>query len=318
VSKHDAPTPDNFRRWLGDVEDALTACLRSFARHLRAQNKARATIRGYVGAGKLLADWLRASADRPDDFAEVTHEHLTEFFSDLFDRGHTPASVANRSRSLQQFYRWLREVEEEIDRSPFDRLKCPTVPEQQVPVVPDEDLKKLLATCKTKSFVDLRDEALIRILVDCGLRRAECAGINVDDLDMDCDDLGVTGKGRRSRRVPFGAKAGRALDRYLRARARHRLAHLPDLWLAQKGPLTADGIHHMVQRRCRLAGIPYIHPHQLRHTSADMAFAAGMSEGDAMRLFGWKSRQMCDRYGAAQADRRAHASKRRLSPADEI
>ena len=115
MSKHDAPTPDNLRRWVGDVEDALTACLRSFARYLRATNKAPATIRGYLGAGVLLADWLRGSADRPDEFAEVTHEHLVDFFTELFSRGHSPSSVADRYRSLQQLYRSLYVVEEDIE-----------------------------------------------------------------------------------------------------------------------------------------------------------------------------------------------------------
>jgi len=55
------------------------------------------------------------------------------------------------------------------------------------------------------------------------------------------DVLLVLGKGRRERTLPFGRKAGEALDRYLRARARHKDAELPWLWLGKKGRLTEWG-----------------------------------------------------------------------------
>ena len=59
--------------------------------------------------------------------------------------------------------------------------------------------------------------AIIRVLIDTGMRLAECAGIRVDDVDFDDNVVVVTGKGRRERAVPFGAKSALAIDRYLRA-----------------------------------------------------------------------------------------------------
>jgi site-specific recombinase XerD len=307
MPKHDAPAADDF-----------APTLRAWARHLKARDKAPKTISNYLSAGQLLATWLRLDRSLPTDFAEVDHHHLDAFFGWMFDQGSAPGSVANRYRALQQLFKWLCEVEEEIDRTPFTRMRPPVVPEKPVPVVADDHLTKLLATCRSKRFHDLRDTAIIRVLFDCGFRRSECAGILLDGLDMELELIMVMGKGRRSRTVPFGAKTGQALDRYLRARRRHPSAHLPDLWLGDRGGLTGDGIRQMLERRCQQAGVPPIHPHQLRHTSVDMALAAGMNEGDAMRIFGWKSRQMLDHYAATRATERAHAAKRRLSPADRV
>src|SRR3712207_2357539 len=54
-----------------------------------------------------------------------------------------------------------------------------------------------------------------------------------------------------------------ALDRYLRARSRHRHAHLPNLWLARDGALTRPGLQKLLERRCAAARLDKIH-----HTSS--------------------------------------------------
>jgi site-specific recombinase XerC len=119
------------------------------------------------------------------------------------------------------------------------KLRAPIIPEQPIPVVPEDGLRRLLATCAGKSFEDRRDTALILLLVDVGPRRAELMGARVADLDFDLDVLLVLGKGRRERALPFGRKTALALDRYLRVRARHKDAALPWLWLGLRGRFTA-------------------------------------------------------------------------------
>jgi site-specific recombinase XerD len=152
------------------------------------------------------------------------------------------------------------------------------------------------------------------------MRRAEVVGLTVDSIDLDNDVVVVVGKGRRPRAIPYGHKTGQALTRYLRARMRHPHAKLTDaLWLAQKGPLTDNGLAQMLERRCAQAGIDRIKPHQLRHTSAHMWFtAAPGDQTSAMRLFGWRSTQMLQRYASSTADARARDAARSLGIGDKL
>lgn len=137
----------------------------------------------------------------------------------------------------------------------------PRVPDQPVPVLSGDELRALLATCKSPGFEQLRDEAIIRLLADTGMRRAELLGLSVEGLDLDQDVAVVMGKGRRQRACPFAHKTGLVLDRYLRARGRHLRATLPSLWLARRGPLSQSGLRMMLQRRGQRAGIGNVHPH---------------------------------------------------------
>ncbi|MET9339205.1 tyrosine-type recombinase/integrase [Nonomuraea sp. NPDC003804] len=290
---------------------------RDFYRELRLLDRSDRTIQGYLEAVEQLEDFCDGA-----DLEELTKTEIGDYLLHVKDT-HSVTTAGNRFRSLRRFYNWMVD-EETLEQSPMRTLKEPKPESKPIPIPPIDDVRKLLATCNTKDHDGYRDEAIIRLFCEPGAPRvAEMAGIEPDRIDFTQDVVAILGKGRKWRAVPFGAKTGKALTRYMRARGKHPLAGSKnpprEMWLGARGKaLTPSGIYQMIERRCDLAGIDRIHPHQLRHFAADAWFAAGGSDQDGMRLFGWSSLEMPRRYGAANAEQRAIQAHQRMALGDQL
>lgn len=293
----------------------LVDLLPSFERSLRARRRSERTIADYTGAARQLEAWLAAQG-MPTAVDAIAREHVEAYIVAELERT-SPSTAASAYRRLQQVFRWLAE-EGEIPASPMARMSPPDLPEAPVPIIDDDRLRRLLAACGGKGFTDRRDHAILRLLIDTGMRRGEVAGLRVADVDWRDQVATVTGKGDKTRHCPFGHKTAEALDRYLRARSKHADSDQPWLWVGRRGRLGDSGIAQMLRRRCAAAGIEPLHLHLFRHTAAHHWLATDGGEGDLMRLMGWSSRDMLDRYGASAADARARDAHRRKRPGDRI
>lgn len=295
---------------------AIDRQITSFRRWLHFENKSEKTRTVYTAAATKFAGWLWENR-AVSDWALVEPEHVRDWVISILDT-RSAGYASNLFRALQQFAKWYAAEEDAVN--PMAGMKPPILPEKEIPVVREAQLRALLKSCEGKEYVQRRDAAIIYLFLDSGIRRAELTALKVDEVDLDHREVTVLGKGRRTRTVSFGRKTAWALDRYITERSRHRQAEDPALWLGEKGrgPMTGSGIFQMIQRRGERVGIDGLHPHVMRHTWAHMQKQANMSDDEIMKHAGWRSPQMLARYAASTAAERARESNRRLAPGDRL
>lgn len=289
----------------------LAALLDSWEIALLAQSKSPTTITSYLRGVRLYLTWC----DESKHPRELTRVQIQRYTAELVAAGREANTVRLRQASLRAFGRWLLD-EGELADDPLIGLKAPKIPVKVVEALTDDQLRALLKACKGKSFRDRRDEALVRLMAECGLRASETIALAVADVEPIKNGIVVVrkGKGAKGRTAPYGPQTGAALDRYLRARRTHKQADSPALWLGVGGKGFAYfGLNDTMRDRAHKAGIDGFHLHLLRHTAATRWLRAGGSEQGLMSVAGWTSRKMLDRYTGASAAERAATEARGLN-----
>jgi integrase len=287
----------------------ISALLPSWTLALRAERKSPSTIKTYTAGVTAYLRWCETTGTPP----ELTKQSVQGFVADLLDNGAEAATACARQLALKRFGVWLV-AEGELDTDPLLGLKQPKLDNKVVNSLTDDDLRRLIRACQGKSLIDRRDEAIIRIMAETGMRAGELIRIQVSDVDLERGLVTIRrGNGGKGRVAPFGPQTATALDRYIRARRRHPLADSSDLWVGGKGGgIGYDGLRRSLQQRADTAGIGRFHMHLMRHTAATRWLRAGGSEGGLMAVAGWSTRDMIDRYTGASASERAAAEARNL------
>ncbi len=193
--------------------------------HLRAEKKSAKTIRTYLEA----AQWFAAEYLIPAGFTGwdgVRAKQVQEWTITLLGRSLRLLTLcSNQFRALQQFFKWHATEDPDEPRSnPMASLKPPKVGDKLVPVFTGDEMAALLGTCKGGGFQNRRDYAIISVFKDTGARLSELAGLTSDDISPRDREAVVTGKGDKQRTIRFTYDTARALDRYQRERAKHKMA----------------------------------------------------------------------------------------------
>jgi site-specific recombinase XerD len=160
------------------------------------------SVRDYEGVLRRMA--LHLADTEP---ADITIEHLR----DVIDTwaGNEPATRAKVVSILRSFWAWA-EDEHHVPESPARRLKRPRKPKLEAKLLPNSTDAKVISAAATA-----RDRLALMILTDCGVRRAELAGVQVRDIDVSRRTMVVTGKGRKARTIPLRGRIVLAVEEYL-------------------------------------------------------------------------------------------------------
>lgn len=296
-------TPDILRDLLPDWQLAL-----------RAEDKSPATRAVYGDGARQYLAWCTDTATLP-----MARRSLQTWMAHLLEHGAAPGTVRTRQLAVKRFAAWLLATGQLIG-DPFVGIKGPVQRYPLVVPLSDGELRALIATCTHPAhrahepLHHRRDEALIRLMMETGIRAGEVISLDLADLDLAIGRILIRrGKGGRSRTIPIGPATTVALRGYLAEREHHRAADSPRLWLGERGASFGyDGLNQALRRRARQAGIDGFHLHKLRHTAAHRWLARGGSESGLMAIAGWTRTDMLVRYTRATAADRAAVEARRL------
>ncbi|WP_192809763.1 tyrosine-type recombinase/integrase [Actinomadura rudentiformis] len=323
----------------------FTQAMESWELALNSRGKAAGTIRSYRDAVRNFTNWLgqegcicrhpdpvepcpvkphgRTTRDIPT-VEMITAEDVRIYLT--HERRRTsPGNAHKVFRNLRALFNWLIDEGDLEGPSPVRNADAPDVPERELPPLSDEEIAKLLKTCKSGgSHDDLRDYAIMRLLLDIGPRVAGLAGIRyapddpkANDVHLAQYEIRIRLKGGDDYLAPIGKQAAAAIDRYIRrARMEHPDAESTALWLGKFGPLGVSGVQALLRRRGDQAGVVGVTPHRFRRTAATNCVDSDQSETDVMHNFGWKRPEMVRHYTKATAKTRARRNHQRSSPAD--
>jgi integrase/recombinase XerC/integrase/recombinase XerD len=177
--------------------------------------------------------------------------------------------------------------------NPAELLSSPKRPQRLPRVLKADEVADLLDRIPTTTPLDVRDRALFELAYACGLRAEELVNLDRGSMDFDAEEVRVEGKGGKTRIVPVGEAAVRALTRYVE-RARPALEaerSEPALFISKSGRrLSTSDVRRRLRvwsRRAALQG--GVHPHALRHSFATHLLDGGADLRAIQELLGHSS-----------------------------
>jgi site-specific recombinase XerD len=263
--------------------------LRLLDADLRRRGMAERTRRAYgIDAGQL-ALWCSKGGLDPVD---VTPRVLRRYAQVLSERRAGPATTARKLAALRQLYRVLHE-HGEVPANPADLVPAPKRPSKLPRVLAPAQISALLDRIPATTPLELRDRALFEIAYACGLRAEELVDLDVASISFEDEEVRVEGKGRKTRLVPAGEEALRAVARWLE-RGRPALQSGDGgqaLFLSKSGRrLSTSDVRRRLQSWARQAAIQGgISPHALRHSFATHLLDGGADLRAIQELLGHSS-----------------------------
>ena len=243
------------------------------------------TIRFYhFTAGRFIRYLQENSVTSPH---ETTARHIRAYLAELVEHRLSDSYIHGHARAIRTLVRfWYKEkyIEKLIT------FQMPAVSQKRQPVCSADEVRKIVSVCHTT-----RDKALVLLMVDTGLRRAEICSLNWGDIDISSGLVRVArGKGGKARSVVVGYKTRRALLAYRREIINHSDKD-PVIQTIHGRRFTYNGLRSALLRIGKRVDI-HLSPHTLRRTFATLSLRAGMNLIQLQAILGHSSLEMTRKY----------------------
>ena len=268
------------------------------------------TLRGYRFRLNVFVTWCE---EHGLALEQLTSKHTRAFIEEVSKRhsGLAPSTARQYGLNISTFLRWCSR-EDDFEVSPRAlHIQLPRDDMHVIEVFSSEQLAALLAAT-SRQLYDVRDRAIVSLLIDTGIRASELCGLLLKNVWVDSDDsyVRVTGKGRKEREVPLGRTSRIALRRYITRYRKPRNPAEQHVFIARGGqPLTYTGLEQVIQQLGERARIRDVRcsPHTFRHTFAVHYLLNGGDIYKLSRLMGHTSVKITERYLQAVSAKQARA-----------
>jgi integrase/recombinase XerC len=202
-------------------------------------------------------------------WGELTVQQMRAFVAEKHRGGLSGRSLQRLLSAVRGFFRYLAR-ENLIDHNPAQIVRAPKTSRRLPRVLDVDQAARLLDNAPADDALELRDHAMLELFYSSGLRLSELVAMRMEDLDLADATVRVTGKGAKIRLVPIGAKARKALRRWLRLR---EVLARPDeraVFVGRRGrALTPRAVQLRLEHWAKRHGVDHpLHPHLLRHSFA--------------------------------------------------
>ncbi len=235
---------------------------------------------------------------------DITAIKIRKYLLHLENTGHNPGGVHAKYRTVRAFLNWFEiEIDDPEWKNPIKKIR---VRQSKIPPLEPADIqavREMLATCKKKTedphwkrkrdFMNLRDRLIILMLMDTGLRASELLSLTLDNINPITGVVQIVhGKGGKPRVVFIGRKTRQALRKYLKN------VDIQDyLFIGILGVrMTRNGLHQILTRRAKWAGVKPQSPHSFRRLFALTMLRNGVDIYNLQMLMGHADLQVLKRY----------------------
>ena len=212
-----------------------------------------------------------------------------KWLGSLHQHGLSATSIQRMLSASRSLYRWLIR-ENHVSANPFDLLKAPRRP-RKLPGTLDIDTVQQLLEVKSDEPLALRDRAIMELFYSSGLRLSELVSLDLGDMDLAVGELRVTGKGSKTRVLPIGRYAVKAIRDWLAPRSAMAAESERAVFVSKQGKRLAA---RSVEKRLREWAIKQglgrnVHPHMLRHSFASHMLESSGDLRAVQELLGHKN-----------------------------
>ncbi len=215
-------------------------------------------------------DHIQNYCDKHDiaKWSDLDGRQIRGFVAERHRQGIGGRSLQRNLSAIRSFYRYLLK-EARVKNNPAEGIIAPKSP-RKLPKVLDADQTAQLVEIKEQDTLAIRDKAMLELIYSSGLRLAELISLNLNNIDFDDRIVTVTGKGNKTRSVPVGQHAIKAIKRWLKDRTTMVNESEQALFISSRGKrISPRSVQNRLKQWAIKQGLPnHVHPHMLRHSFA--------------------------------------------------